>query len=65
MDGEMVVGLFFVGAYFAAIVFLARSNNRRARAWLLFCAVLPMLSSLILLFAYPLEKDGELEGGVA
>lgn len=53
-----------IAGYFTAIWLIARSKNRRVWVWLLFGLVFPILSLVILMFAYPLAKDAVHESGV-
>ena len=65
MDSEILGGILVLAGYFTVIFLMARRKNRRVLVWLLFGAVLPLLSLIILMFAYPLAKDGEHDSGVA
>ncbi|MFT6074652.1 MAG: putative alpha/beta hydrolase [Yoonia sp.] len=61
---DMLFSALLIAGYFMAIWLIARSKNRRVWVWLLFGLVFPVLSLVILMFAYPLKGDGEHETGV-
>jgi hypothetical protein len=61
MTCDMVVGFFTDTSVPEHIV---RNKNRRVWVWLLFGLIFPVFSLVILMFAYPLEKDGWLKNGV-
>jgi uncharacterized membrane protein HdeD (DUF308 family) len=65
MDSEILGGILVIAGYFATILLMARRKNRRVWVWLLAGVVFPLLSLIILMFAYPLAKDGEHDSGVA
>ena len=68
MDGDtaFAIGAIFIAlGYFVLIAFLARSKNRRVWVWLLFAIMLPILALIVLIFSYPLAKDGEHDDGIA
>ena len=68
MDGDIPasIGVIFVFlGYFAIIAYIARSKNRRVWVWLLFAVVFPILALIVLLFSYPLAKDGKHDNGIA
>lgn len=68
MDGDTafaIGAIFIVLGYFALIASLARSKNRRVWVWLLFAIMLPILALIVLIFSYPLAKDGEHDDGIA
>jgi steroid 5-alpha reductase family enzyme len=60
----MIFSALLTAGYFTAIWLIARSKNRRVWVWLLFGLFFPVLSLVVLMFAYPLEGDGEHETGV-
>ena len=67
-DGDTTFGIgaiFILVGYFALIAYIARSKNRRVCVWLLFAVVFPILALIVLIFAYPLAKDGEHDDGIA
>ena len=68
MDSDTMFGIgaiLLVVFYFALIVSIARSKNRRVWVWLLFAVVFPILALIVLIFSYPLAKDGKHDSGIA
>lgn len=68
MESDTVFGIgaiLLVVCYFALIVSIARSKNRRVWVWLLFAVVFPILALIVLIFSYPLAKDGKHDSGIA
>ena len=68
MDGDTAFRLsaiLIIIGYFALMVFIARSKNRRVWVWLLFAVLFPILALIVLLFSYPLAEDGQHDDGIA
>ena len=63
--GFSIGAILLVVGYFALIVLIARSKNRRVWVWLLFAVVFPILALIVLGFSYPLAKDGKHDSGIA
>jgi len=65
-SGVLNIGaIFIVAGYFVLIASIARSKNRRVWVWLLFAVVFPILALIVLIFSYPLARDGKHDDGIA